>query len=364
MTGHIDLIVTALERSNLKAVLRQDNREAWRQAWEALPYQPVNYAEPMIDYQHAYLRGTGWELNDVSLVLLNDGRPCGLWPLTLGGPQGKPRITSTGSAVFAPVFISGLSQSTVKAICGRAIVFLQKLAEHFAHENVLVEQAAEPGALANQATKWHQKLMACDAAVTVRHDLYVDLCPPLPEIRSSFRKSYKPLISSGLKSWQVSLLDQNSVHASDWAEFKRLHFDVAGGRTRDDETWDAQLAMIYAGHAFLIELRDPSSQCIVGAGFFQHSRDEGLYAVAAYDRSLFDKPLGHVVQQIAIEKLKSLGVRWYRIGERFYPQDRPKPSDKEMTIAAFKQGFASHMFCRFTFQLPQMLGVESVDGAA
>lgn len=113
-----------------------------------------------------------------------------------------------------------------------------------------------------------------------------------------------------------------------------------------------QFDMLSAGSAFLVGLRDRIDARLVGAGFFQTTRDEGLYAVAAYDRALFEKPLGHVVQQHAIEVMKSRGMSWYHIGNRPYPQDIPSPSDKQLRIAAFKQGFASHHFFRHEFALP------------
>lgn len=83
---------------------------------------------------------------------------------------------------------------------------------------------------------------------------------------------------------------------------------------------------------------------MVGGGLFSFTSDEGLYVVGAYDRSLFDKPLGHVVQYRAIEELKKRDVKWYKIGTRPYSSNAPTPTDKEISIAKFKQGFASHVF--------------------
>jgi len=62
-------------------------------------------------------------------------------------------------------------------------------------------------------------------------------------------------------------------------------------------------------NAFSVYLRDTEG-AMIGGGFFNFTRDEGVYSVGAYDRSLFDKPLGHVVQFRAIEELKSRGIRW------------------------------------------------------
>ena len=83
---------------------------------------------------------------------------------------------------------------------------------------------------------------------------------------------------------------------------------------------------------------------MVGGGLFSFTSDEGLYVVGAYDRSLLDKPLGHVVQYRAIEELKKRDVKWCKIGTRPYSSNAPTPTDKEISIANFKQGFATWHF--------------------
>lgn len=103
---------------------------------------------------------------------------------------------------------------------------------------------------------------------------------------------------------------------------------------------------IAADEAFLIVLRDDGGR-MIGGGLFSCSQDEGSYAVGAYDRSLYDKPVSHLVQFHAIQELKRRGCRWYRIGTRHFPSDEPTPTEKELAIAAFKQGFASHVFPSF-----------------
>ena len=109
--------------------------------------------------------------------------------------------------------------------------------------------------------------------------------------------------------------------------------------------------MIFSGEAFLVTLRSLSDNTLVGAGLFTYTKDEGTYSVGVYDRRLFEKPLGHAVQQLAIERLKKKGVRWYLLGERHYRQSHYGPSDKEVSITEFKQGFSSHLICRHQFFL-------------
>ena len=223
-----DTIYAALKAADLDAVMQCEYPEAWDQVWQSLPYQSVAYSISMIEYQRGYFRDAGWTLHDANLVLRIDGWPCALWPLTIGGPAGGLRITSAGAAVMAPVFAPGLSPRAVKKICTRAIAFLRLLCAEQSLAEPVLEQGPAPGLVTEGANEWHQQLLAAGAAVVLRHDLYADLRPELPDIRASFRKSFRPLINVGLRNWAVFVLDQSNASETVWAEFKQLHRDVSG----------------------------------------------------------------------------------------------------------------------------------------
>lgn len=352
MRTHIEILANCLDATGLDAIARSVDPGAWDEVWNALLYQSVSCQTAMIDYQHAYSRGLDWQLEDISLVLRVDGRPCGLWPLTIGGPAGQIRLSSAGAAVAAPVFVPGLSPRTIKRICTRALAFVRAIASILGERTLEIAQGNESGVTGYGCTEWHQQLLAGGACVAVKHHLYADLRPEMADIRATFRKSFKPLINAGLRTWDVSVMSDLVANDKVWSEFKQLHLAISGRSTRSHETWAQQYAMLCAGLAFLVCLRDRTDQRLVGAGFFQCTRDEALYSVGVYDRALFDKPLGHIVQQRAIETMKDLGLRWYCIGERPFHQNTPMPTDKAVSIGEFKHGFASHMFCSFLFALP------------
>jgi FemAB family protein len=181
--------------------------------------------------------------------------------------------------------------------------------------------------------------------------MFCDLQPDLQDIRSSFRKSFKPLINVGLRTWASSVHSTKENLQTLWEEFQNFHLQVSGRITRCEKSWVLQRNMVASENSFLICIRNPITRRLVGAGFFQTTRDEGLYSVGVYDRDLFDKPLGHVVQQLAIEFMKQQGLIWYRLGERHLPQDVPQPSTKEVSISNFKEGFASHLWQRYDLTL-------------
>ena len=340
-----------MDQSGLLAVLRFEHPEAWLDTWGRLLSQPVGYAASMIDYQHAYMRSSGESVADISLILLNDGKPCAVWPLTLTIGDSS-RLSSLGTPVLPPLFDSNLSSRTIKKITASALRFVVNVQKALSQNVIESQEYIAPHAISAGLSEWHQQWLSIGATVNVKHDLYVDLTLPLDVIFANFRKSYRPLISAGLKAWESEVMDENCTNATTWTEFKSLHKQVAGRITRSDETWKLQFDMIVRGEAILLTLRDTLSENrLVGASFFQVTRDEGLYAVAVYDRELFDKPIGHVLQKRAIEIMKQRGLRWYRLGERLFLSDSPKPSEKELSISLFKQGFASYLSSRFMFGL-------------
>lgn len=340
-----------LQRVGLDARPHVDDPTAWGQVWQALPWQQITYAPGVLDYQVCYLQHAGQALQDLSLVLRHDGRPCGVFPLLLTTADGGTRLSGDGSRITPPLFLASVPASAIKKIGSRLMALLHTLAQATACQTLQFEQPSMPGLLGDGLSDWYRQWLAVGAQASLKHDMFLDLSPPLAEIRSGFRKSYKALINTGLRSWRVDLMDQGSADGAVWEDFKQLHIAVAGRRTRGDDTWARQLDWIRQGWAFVVLLRDPADGRLVGGGFFEYSRDEAMYGVGVYDRSLFDKPLGHVVQQVAIERLKSLGLRWYRLGERAYPQDQPAPSAKQIAISDFKQGFASHLLPRLEMTL-------------
>ena len=127
-------------------------------------------------------------------------------------------------------------------------------------------------------------------------------------------------------------------------EFRLLHLEVAGKQTRSRESWSIQKEQIKNKEAFLVTVRD--KKVLIGAGFFNYTKDMGMYSVGAYKRELFDRPIGHAVQMMAIEKLKDLGCTTYNLGQKATILDSSTSTDKEMSISHFKEGFAGYVYAQ------------------
>jgi FemAB family protein len=249
-------------------------------------------------------------------------------------------IGSNEGPLFPPLMSSGLSPRSKKKAYARSYELILGLSAKLRTDGW---KGVETIFMQDGLSDWHMMQMDGGASLSVKHDLYLDLSLDLSEIKSRMRKSYRSLITSGERLWVTDVLRVPDRRV--WQEFQSLHLNVAGRQTRSQKTWDLQLHSIALGNGFLVMLRDDQGRP-VGGGFFQHTRDEALYSVGAYDRSLFDKPLGHLVQWTAIKELRQLGVRWYRIGERAYRSDDDFRHEKMITISHFKEGFSTHCFLR------------------
>jgi FemAB family protein len=299
------------------------------------------YTNSSIEFQLAYQQGHGGDWQDLSMVIYWDSKPTAVWPLSLSEKDGKTALSSHGLPVHPPLFAANCSPSSRKRIVKSCLELADAIA---VKAGVSGWESTESFADSIGLSDWHSVSMARGAACAITHDLFIDLRQSMEEIKSGFRKSYKSLITSGLRHWTVGVLD--TADEAVWDRFHDLHVRVAGRKTRSDDTWAIHHRDIVERRGFLVYLSNGKGE-MDGAGFFNCTRDEGLYAVAAYRRDLFDKPLGHIVQYRAIEELKRREVRWYKLGVRPYNSETPMPSAKEVAIGEFKQGFASHMFPRY-----------------
>ena len=60
------------------------------------------------------------------------------------------------------------------------------------------------------------------------------------EINKDYRKSYKSLINSNIKKYDLQVLDNNNFKIEIWEKFKQMHLKVSGKKTRSDSTWELQ----------------------------------------------------------------------------------------------------------------------------
>ena len=70
--------------------------------------------------------------------------------------------------------------------------------------------------------------------------IVVKNCRTGREINKDYRKSYKSLINSNIKKYDLQVLDNNNFKIEIWEKFKQMHLKVSGKKTRSDSTWELQ----------------------------------------------------------------------------------------------------------------------------
>lgn len=201
-------------------------------------------------------------------------------------------------------------------------------------------------------SQWIRKLMEHGAKGTVtKWVALVDLSLSREEIQSRIRRTNKYSITKGQDTYSIEIYDEKCNEINErFEEFHSMHREVSGRETRSQKTWELQKKIILEndekrGRSFLVFICDKTSGALAGTALFDTTLQTGLYCVAAYDRSRFSKPVGHIVQAVAMEKMRNMGIRWYEVGERTYPGD-DGANAKLVDIGHYKEGFATHFFPR------------------
>tara|TARA_B100000212_G_scaffold220598_1_gene167063 strand:- start:3404 stop:4444 length:1041 start_codon:yes stop_codon:yes gene_type:complete len=328
-------ILKLFDNSSLNFKLRSESSDLWHESFSSLEYRPVDYLAANIDYQIEYQKQNYDEIIDLSSVIYCNQLPVAIWPVSLSIKGKECYFSSFGENILQPLFLIGISSKQIKKtnaeifeICNRINSLLSN--KYWQSSCTYINK--------DHLSPWHLHCMKNNAECSVVHNLYVDIRKDLNEIKSGIRRRYKPLINKGEKLWDIKVHNK-TLGLEEWNEFKNLHLEVAGRKTRTDKSWEAQFNNINQNKAFLVTLRDEKR--LIGGALFTFTEDEGRYDSAVYDRNLFDKPIGHAAQYVAIKEFKKMNISLYKIGRRFYNSDKPKPSAKEMSIADFKEGFAS-----------------------
>jgi len=314
-------------------------KDTWDTELQKLDIIPVCYDGDFIEYQRNYYLSLSFvEVTPLRFIYQLTNKSQLFWPvLLLRSADNNYSLETFGGGVCSPVAIQGLQQSVRSKAESEMYAVLGKLMQLYSIKTVTVITSRRT----NHLGKWYQKVAEESSSAILSHNMYVALDWSMADIFANFRKSYKNLVNKAKNLWTSEVLSGEFEKAI-FEKYKLLHIETSGRQTRSDESWDLQYQMILDKKAFLVVLFD-SNQELIGGGYFNYTRDEVFYSVGVYKRELFDQPLGHLVQFLAISFMKELGIRQYFLGRRHYKSDIPSPEEKLLNISGFKHGFATHL---------------------
>ena len=267
-----------------------------------------------------------------------------IWILTLAKFSDGIQLGTRSLPIQPPLIATSTPNKRTKRIIKSCIELGCYIA---AHHGLQFWASSEYGPTQSGLTNWYSISRLHGATCQLENHLYVDLSLTDLEYRAKIRSSNKSTLSAGFKRWKPEIYTGESQ--SEWDEFRDLHRVVSGRVTRSKATWDIQFQMIKSGSGFAVFTRN-ANRSLVGGIFIAHTQDEGLYVTGVFDRDLNDPSLGHISQSCGIQELKRRGVRWYKLGERPFPSTQSIIDEKELAIAHFKDGYATHTFPHLLFK--------------
>ena len=324
-----------------------NNPERWDDTLKKCSYVPVEYTYHSLAYQEEYIRQIYNIIINMSVIVAQNGEDICLWPVTCVINDSYCWFSTNEKEVCPPIFVSGITHKVKNHVINDAMEAIKRVYDYLLQKgfilkpwqsrcNLLIEQRD------SGVNEWYRRCKEEGGETDVITNLYVDLGMDLELIHSNIRKHYKALINKADRLWNSEVLVY--MNDEEIELFRNKHIEVAGRETRSHETWLCQQKSVNSGNGFVIKLTDRLSGQMVGESLFEISRDEGLYSVGVYDRDLYDEPVSHIVQWKAIEYMKQIGLKKYRIGQRFYSGKGMhiiEPTEKELSISYFKEGFAT-----------------------
>ena len=267
----------------------------------------------------------------LSFSYAKDGKAVFILPIFLYEIDNEFIVSSDGMNLYEPLYSRHITVSVRNKINKKIHRFLNNVLNDIgvACYNSVCKKS--------EMSSWHELVMQKSYADFNLYNYHVDLKLSLPDIKSFIRKSYKPLASKALRTWDYTVHEKCTDQMVQ--DFRELHIDVSGRITRSEKSWLIQADQVNAGEGFLIFIKNNDE--LIGAAFFLYNKENAVYAVAAYKRELFELPIGHGVQILAIDFLKEKNVKNYFLGS-YHASWLKDVTEKELAIEDFKKGFSTH----------------------
>ena len=215
-------------------------------------------------------------------------------------------------------------------------------------ENGATSCVIDDSPLETRTSRLGRFLHSAGAAQRLNLRAVVYLEAPPEEIAANVRKSHRHSINWGRRNITLSYVNAGNPDYAMFSTYQNFHKRITGRVTRPQTSWDIMFETVASGSGELsLGYNDTGS--LVSATLVIDSDRVSQYASAVYDRAKFDKPIGHWPVFDAILRAKKRGKTYFDLG------DIPAAgtaSDKELSIAMFKRGFASSLDFQLLWELP------------
>ena len=321
-----------------------ESEESYARFYEDTPFAYQQLSPDWLQYDLEYASLLAEHQIRYAIIFEKNNEMEAIWVLTLSIYDEKIYLGTLSLPIYPPLVRRGTSIKQVKSITKSCIQIGNFVANY---HNLNFWNSSEYGPMEHGLSNWYSISRSYGASCQLETHLFVDLSLTDDEYRTRIRSSNKTTISAGLKHRKPEIY--TGRNPSEWDEFRELHRKVSGRITRSKKSWEIQLQMVRSSAAFAVFIRD-SNNLLIGGTLIAHTKDEGIYVTGVYDRDLNEPSLGHISQWCGIQELKRRGIPWYKLGDGVFPSVENQVDEKEIAIAHFKEGYATHKFPHIHFR--------------
>ena len=215
-------------------------------------------------------------------------------------------------------------------------------------ENGATTCVIDDSPLRSRTSRLGRFLYSSDAVQRLDLRAVVYLQAPLEEIIANVRKGHRYGINWGKRNVTLSYVNADNPDYSMFGAYQNFHKRIAGRITRPQASWDVMFETVASGSGEL-SLGHDNTGNLISATLVIDGNGVSQYASAVYDRTRFDRPIGHWPVFDAILRAKKRGMSCFDLG------DIPAAgtaSDKELSVAKFKRGFVNSLDYQLSWLLP------------
>ena len=301
---------------------------------------PVSYSFKWLDFCKKILRENF--IKDLSFLVAEGGKALSIVPLIMEkGSFGKQFSVRNGYLLRAPVFASGIANRLKKKIEKTIFMQIEELAEK---EDVCLHRTLIDPLCIIDDNRHYNYLLKFNYLNTSILTSIIDLQIPRDILWANLRKSYKPLINGEMKKYETVILDSGNISEESFSEFKELYRLASGRHVYNDSEWSVLYGMIKADEGMLILAK--LDKKAIGGCYFNHLYGKAYYSFSANHPQCEKKYfIGHLVIWRAVEYYMEKNFKFLELGWQFYRgQLLEEPTDKEVDITSFKNGFGGFSF--------------------
>lgn len=168
----------------------------------------------------------------------------------------------------------------------------------------------------------------------------IDLQKSTDELWNDLRRNHVRIINKMKEEYETVIYTRKNITYEILTEYRQMHHKAAGRVTRPLNTYDKEYVWIKDGIEILVALKEKSSGKHHGFENYLIYKNNAHGFTAANDPDYNHLSIRHLIEWDAILYLKEIGCKYYEIGAEYYSSNfHYFPSDKEINISLFKQGY-------------------------